>query len=167
MRWLEARGDEAVRAEYIVYQERKEEFLALLSTYAHQLQENFNRPVSDAEKRQRKAEIFADLQQRYTHIKQAKWGGYAGYDRWFGERMTNAHFALISTYHDLVPAFRAMLGKEKHLPTFYQSVRKLAKMDNGARRKALSAYLPPEPSSPPPSREVRIETTGTLTAAMQ
>ena len=167
MRWLEARGDEAVRAEYIVYQERKEEFLALLSTYANQLQENFNRPVSDAEKRQRKAEIFADLQQRYTHIKQAKWGGYAGYDRWFGERMTNAHFALISTYHDLVPAFRAMLGKEKHLPTFYQSVRKLAKMDNGARRKALSAYLPPEPSSPPPSREVRIETTGTLTAAMQ
>ncbi len=167
MRWLEARGDEAVRAEYIAYQERKEEFLALLLTYAHQLQENFNRPVSDAEKRQRKAEIFADLQQRYAHLKQTKWGGYAGYDRWFGERMTNAHFALISTYHDLVPAFRAMLGKEKHLPTFYQSVRKLAKMDNGARRKALSAYLPPEPSSPPPSREARIKTTVIPTAAKQ
>ena len=156
-----------MHAEYIAYQERKKEFLALLSTYAHQLEANFNRPVSDAEKRQRKAEIFADLQQRYAHMKQAKWGGYTGYDRWFGERMTNAHFALISTYHDLVPAFRAMLTKEKHLLTFYQSVRKLAKMDNAARRQVLSAYLPPEPSSPPPSQDARIETTVTPTAAMQ
>jgi predicted aminopeptidase len=167
MRWLEARGSAAMHAEYIAYQERKKEFLALLSTYAHQLEENFNRPVSDAEKRQRKAEIFADLQQRYAHMKQAKWGGYTGYDRWFGERMTNAHFALISTYHDLVPAFRAMLTKEKHLLTFYQSVRKLAKMDNAARRQVLSAYLPPEPSSPSPSQGARIETTVIPTAAMQ
>ena len=167
MRWLEAKGDDAMRAEYIAYRERKEEFLALLSTYAHQLEENFNRPVSDAEKRQRKAAIFADLQQRYAHIKQAKWGGYAGYDRWFGERMTNAHFALISTYHELAPAFRAMLSKEKHLPTFYQSVRKLAKMDNAARRKALSAYLPPESPSLPSPKNAGIETTVTPTAATQ
>ena len=167
MRWLEAKGDDAMRAEYIAYQERKEEFLALLSTYAHQLEENFNRPVSDAEKRQRKAEIFADLQQRYTYIKRAKWGGYTGYDRWFGERMTNAHFALISTYHDLAPAFRAMLSKEKHLPTFYQSVGKLAKMNKDARRKALSSYLPPESPSLPPSQNAGIETTVLPTAATQ
>ena len=167
MRWLEARGDNAMRAEYIAYQERKEEFLDLLSTYAHQLEENFSRPVSDAEKRQRKAEIFADLQQRYAHIKQAKWSGYAGYDRWFGERMTNAHFALISTYHDLVPAFRAMLNKEKHLPTYYQSVRKLAKMDNVARRKALAAYLPPDSPYLRSLESAGIETTVAPTAAMQ
>ncbi|MEO0313817.1 MAG: hypothetical protein RI928_273 [Pseudomonadota bacterium] len=167
MRWLEAKGDATMRAQYRAYQERKEEFLALLSTYARQLEENFNRPVSDAEKRQRKAEIFADLQQRYAHIKQTKWDGYSGYDRWFGERMTNAHFALISTYHDLAPAFRAMLERERHLPTFYQSVRTLAKMDNTARRKALAAYLPPESPSVPPSQNAGIETTGVPAAAMQ
>lgn len=167
MRWLEARGDDAMRAQYIAYQERKEKFLALLSSYAQQLEENFNRPVSDAEKRQRKAEIFADLQQRYAQMKETQWGGYAGYDRWFGERMTNAHFALISTYHDLAPAFRAMLSKEKHLPTFYQSVRKLAKMDKAARRKALSAYLPPQDPYLPPSQNAGIETTVLPTAAAQ
>jgi predicted aminopeptidase len=156
-----------MRAEDIAYQVRKEEFLALLSTYAHQLEENFNRPVSDAEKRQRKAEIFSELQQRYAYIKQAKWAGYAGYDRWFGERMTNAHFALISTYHDLAPAFRAMLSKEKHLPIFYQSVRELTKLDNAARRKALSAYVPTEPPPLPPSQNAGIETTVIPTAAMQ
>ncbi len=167
MRWLEARGDDAMRAQYIAYQERKEAFLLLLSTYAHQLEENFNRPASDAEKRRRKAEIFADLQQRYEQIKETKWGGYTGYDRWFGERMTNAHFALISTYHDLAPAFRGMLTKEKHLPTFYQSVRKLAQMDKAARRKALSSYLPPRVPYPPPSQHVDVETTALPTAAMQ
>ena len=167
MRWLEARGDDTTRAQYRAYQERKEEFLALLSTYAQQLEDNFNRPVSDAEKRRRKAEIFADLQQRYAHIKQTKWDGYSGYDRWFGERITNAHFALISTYHDLVPAFRAMLAKDQRLPIFYQSVRTLAKMDNAARRKALAAYLPPESPSVPPSQSAGIEATLTLTAAMQ
>jgi len=167
MRWLEARGDDAMRAQYIAYQERKEEFLALLSTYAHQLEENFNRPASDAEKRQRKAEIFADLQQRYAQIKETKWGGYAGYDLWFGERMTNAHFALISTYHDLAPAFRSMLTKERHLPTFYQSVRKLAKMDKAARRKALSAYLPPQDPYLSPSQNADIEATVLPAAAMQ
>ena len=167
MRWLEARGDDAMRSEYIAYQERKEEFLDLLSTYAHQLEENFSRAVSDAEKRQRKAEIFADLQQRYSHLKQSKWGGYAGYDRWFGERMTNAHFALISTYHDLVPAFRAMLNKEKHLPAYYQSVRKLAKMNKVDRRKALAAYLPPDSPYLRTLESAGINTTATPTAAMQ
>ena len=167
MRWLEARGDDTMRAQYRAYQERKEEFLALLSAHAQQLEENFNRPVSDAEKRTRKAEIFSDLQQRYAHIKQTKWDGYSGYDRWFGERITNAHFALISTYHDLAPAFRAMLAKENHLPTFYQSVRALAKMDQAARRKALAAYLPPGSPSVPPAESAGIETTLAPTAAMQ
>jgi predicted aminopeptidase len=58
--------------------------------------------------------------------------------------MSNAHFALVSTYHDLVPAFRAMLAKEKHLPDFYQAVSKLAKMEKTARRQALLSYLPPD-----------------------
>ena len=167
MRWLEAKGDDAMRAEYIAYQGRKEEFLALLSTCAHQLEENFSRPVSDAEKRQRKAEIFTDLQQRYAHLKQAKWDGYAGYDRWFGERITNAHFALIATYNDLAPAFRTLFIKEKHLPVFYQSVRKLAKMDNAARRQALADYLPPESPSLPSPNSAGVETTVDPTAAMQ
>ncbi len=142
-RWLEVHGDEQMREQYSAYQQRKKEFLELLSDYGRQLDDNFSRPVSDAEKRARKAALFAELKQRYDLIKQDHWGGYAGYDRWFGERMTNAHFALISTYHDLVPAFRALLEKEKQLPAFYQAVRRLAKMDKSARRLALSAYLPP------------------------
>lgn len=144
IRWLEAHGDNVMREQYRAYQQRKEDFLGLLSSYGRQLEDNFSGPVSDAEKRQRKAAIFAALLQDYTRIKSDRWGGYAGYDRWFGERMSNAHFALVSTYHDLVPAFRAMHAKEKHLPDFYQAVSKLAKMEKTARRQALLSYLPPD-----------------------
>lgn len=162
-RWLEVNGDEQMREHYRAYQQRKEEFLHLLSDYSRQLDDNFSRPVSDAEKRARKAEIFAELQLQYNQIKQERWAGYAGYDRWFGERVTNAHFALISTYHDLVPAFRALLEKEKHLPAFYQAVRRLAKMDKSARRLAMSIYLPTDL----PNQRVDIDTTVARTAASQ
>lgn len=162
-RWIEINGDEQMREQYRVYQQRKEEFLHLLSEYGRRLDENFSRPVSDAEKRAGKAQIFAALKQQYNRIKQDRWDGYAGYDRWFGERMTNAHFALISTYHDLVPAFRALMEKEKQLPAFYQAVRKLAKMDKTARRLALAPYLPPDS----PKQHEDTNTTVARTVAAQ
>lgn len=162
-RWVETRGDPTLSEQYRRYRQRKDEFLDLLAATGRQLEENFSRPVSDAEKRQRKAAIFAELTQRYAHIKQDRWDGYAGYDRWFGERMTNAHFALISTYHDLVPAFHALLEKEKSLPAFYQAVRKLAKLDKAARRQALAAYVPADPTR----QLTGADTTAALTAAPQ
>ena len=162
-RWIEVHGDNQMRQQYRAYQQRKEEFLRLLSAYSRQLDDNYNGPASDEEKRAIKAAIFTDLQQQYHRIKHERWGGYAGYDRWFGERMTNAHFALISTYHDLVPAFRAMLEKEKQLPAFYQAVRKLAKMDKSARRLAMSPYLPPDS----PKHPEDADTTVARTAAPQ
>ncbi len=162
-RWLEAHGNDQMREQYSIYRQRKEEFLQLLSTYGRQLDDNFRSPVSDADKRANKAAIFADLQRHYERIKHDRWGGYAGYDRWFGERMTNAHFALISTYHDLVPAFRAMLEKEPQLPAFYRAVRTLAKMDKSARRIAMDAYLPHDS----PIYKAGAETTVARSAASQ
>jgi predicted aminopeptidase len=75
----------------------------------------------------------------YADLKKA-WGGYAGYDRWFNEPVSNAHFALIATYHELVPEFRALMAEEKTLPNFYQRVKQLAKMDAVSRRQILMRH---------------------------
>lgn len=139
-RWLAKQGDDGMRDNYQTYQQRKIDFLQLMTQHRQQLQENFNRPVSDAEKRKRKAEIFQSLQQEYGQIKQQRWHGYAGYDRWFSGAMSNANFALVATYHDLVPAFRKLLLAKKTLPAFYQATRELAKLDKAARRQRLAAY---------------------------
>ena len=153
-RWLDAQGDDSMRDNYQVYQQRKDDFLLLMAQNRQQLEANFNRPVSDAEKRKRKAEIFQTLQQEYLQIKQLRWSGYTGYDRWFSGAMSNADFALMATYHDLVPAFRNLLSTKKNLSAFYEAVRELAKLDKPARRKQLASYanikIEADTSAPPP-----------------
>lgn len=139
-RWLAAQGDDLMRENYQAYRQRKEDFLILMTQHRQQLEENFSRSVSDKEKRKRKAEIFQSLQQEYELVKQSRWNGYAGYDRWFSGTMSNADFALMATYHDLVPAFRNLLSEKKTLPAFYQATRELAKLEKPLRRKRLAAY---------------------------
>ena len=138
-RWLEQHGDDALRENYRAFRHRRLGFLALLDTYRERLDAAYRMPVDDSEKRRRKAELMASLQQDYAALKQ-QWGGYAGYDRWFAEPLSNAHFALISTYHDLVPAFHGLLAEHKSLPAFYRAVRALARMEPAQRRKTLERY---------------------------
>ena len=137
-RWLEVQGDPALRQTYIAYESRKQDFLGLLLKYRTELEANYKRPVSDEEKRQRKAEIFAELKAEYQVLKVA-WAGYAGYDRWFAEPLTNAHLAAVATYHDYVPAFRNLLVQQQTLPRFYAAVRELAALDKDARHQRLDA----------------------------
>lgn len=138
-RWLDAHGDAEIRESYRSFQQRRLGFLQLLETYRGRLEETYQGPFSDAQKRIHKAELMAAMQADYASLK-LQWGGYAGYDRWFNEPMSNAHFALISTYHDLVPAFHRLLAEKKALPAFYQAVRALARMDAAQRRAMLERY---------------------------
>ena len=50
----------------------------------------------------------------------------AGYDRFFAEPLSNAHLAAIATYNDFIPAFRALMAREKTFPRFYAAARELA-----------------------------------------
>lgn len=139
-RWLAQRGDDEARSAYLAFQRRRGDFLKLLDTYRQQLDDLYQSDRSATDKRQGKLRLMAEMQSDYGDLKQA-WGGYAGYDRWFSEPMSNAHFALISTYHDLVPAFRALLQEKQSLPAFYQAVRALARSDKAKRRLTLERYM--------------------------
>lgn len=141
-RWLEVRGSDEARASYAAWQQRRADFLQLLQVHRQQLEATYASSASDADKRRRKAEIFASLKYQYAQLKQERWGGYAGYDRWFGEDLSNAHFALMSTYHDWVPAFRGLLAEHPALPAFYREVKRLAKLSAGLRTEHLKRRLP-------------------------
>ena len=140
-RWLQAHGDDGMREGYRMFQRRREGFLNLLDTYRARLDEVYQSDRSVTDKRKRKAELLSEMQADYALLKQ-EWGGYEGYDRWFSEPMSNAHFALISTYHDLVPAFRTLLTEKQNLNEFYHLVRSLAAMDKEKRRLTLDRYKP-------------------------
>lgn len=139
-RWLAAHGDDAMRERYRAWRQRKQDFIGLLNDHRQQLEDNFARVASDDDKRARKADIFASLQREYDTMKAGRWGGYAGYDRWFAEPVTNAHFALIATYHDLVPAFHGLYAELDDFPTFYRKVKTIAKLDKPQRRALLDKY---------------------------
>lgn len=146
-RWLAAHGNDALRKAHVDREMRKQDFLTLLLKSRKALEENYSAPISNAEKKQRKAAIFQALKDDYQTLKMS-WGGYAGYDRWFGEPLSNAHLASISTYHDFVPGFRALMLREKTLPRFYAAVRALVKLDKAARHRQLTALaLQPIPAT--------------------
>lgn len=147
--WLAEQGSDTLSEDYKVHQQRRQDFLVLLAQHRLQLEENFSSAASDATKRARQAAIFQSLQTHYIYMKRQRWGDYEGYDRWFGEPMSNTHFTLIATYHDLVLAFRQLRTTKQSLPAFYQSVRALAKLDKKKRREQLARYQPSaEPSNP-------------------
>lgn len=137
-RWLDANANEETRERYQQFRERKQDFIKLLSTYRLKLEDVFAHEISDSDKRKQKAALIASLQQDYQKIKQNKWQGFAGYDQWFNEPITNAHFVSVATYEELVPAFKSLFAQSGNLPKFYAEVKALAKQDKAKRRQILA-----------------------------
>lgn len=138
-RWLAMQGNDAMRSKYAAYEARKSDFHALLLKHRNALEINYAGASSDADKYRQKAHIFQSLQDEYQTLKTA-WGGYAGYDRWFAEPLSNAHLAAVATYHDLVPGFRALLAHEKSFDRFYAAVAALSKLEKAERQRRLRRF---------------------------
>jgi predicted aminopeptidase len=147
-RWMDRFGNQAMRDGYARYKSRKHDFLALLLKYRKALEQNYAVvDRSDNEKRAVKARLFMELKDEYQVLK-GNWGGYAGYDRFFEQPLSNAHLASIATYEDFVPAFRTMLRREGSFPRFYKAVKRLAELDRADRHRILKGLAPPAPSAP-------------------
>jgi predicted aminopeptidase len=139
-RWLERHGDEASRATYAAMRARRAEFVRLVLDYRARLEAFYREPLTDEAKRAGKARLLAQMEADYRALKAQRWGGWAGYDRWFEKGVNNAQLASVATYEELVPAFRALLAREGgDLGRFYAEVRRLAQLEPGAREAALAA----------------------------
>jgi predicted aminopeptidase len=145
--WLQRFGNEGMREAFERYTVRKKDFMALLVRYRGELEKTYASSMSKDEKRATKARLFIALKDDYQVLK-ANWGGYAGYDRFFAEPLSNAHLASIATYNDFVPAFRALLRKERSWSAFYKSVNQLAKLDKADRHRVLAKLAAPAATAP-------------------
>lgn len=144
-RWLEKNGTERERAAFQDAQNKKAEFVALVLKYRHRLEELYRSGIPDEAKRAAKAREFEDLRQEYQQLK-ASWGGFGGYDIWFGANLNNAALASVAAYTQLVPAFRALLAeKQGDLPRFYQAVKEIGGFGKDERHAKLA-----EPARPGP-----------------
>ncbi|RXZ33367.1 aminopeptidase [Oxalobacteraceae bacterium CAVE-383] len=135
-RWLRQYGTAAQEQAYRVFEQRKRDFLALLLRRRAELGRIYASDADDSQKLREKAAVFDALRADYEVLKQ-HWGGYAGYDRWFAAPLSNAHLALVATYHDLEPGFAALLRQSSGFPQFYARVKALGALDKNARHQAL------------------------------
>jgi predicted aminopeptidase len=138
-RWLARHGSQTAIDAFEAAQRRRDEFATLVLKHREALGRAFesNDPV-DA-RRAAKARILAALQAEYRQLRDGAWGGYAGYDRWFGQQINNAVLASIGLYHQRVPAFEALLASEGgDLPRFYARVAELAGLPKPAREARLA-----------------------------
>lgn len=145
-RWLaavEARtGGNRLRAEWEVFDARRQRFLALLKRHRSALEALYAAPGSDTAKRGGKRAIFAALERDYEALKRS-WGGFAGYDGFFAQPLTNAHLASIATYTDRVDGFMTLLEREGgELPAFYRAARRIGELPRAERNAALDALEP-------------------------
>jgi len=137
-RWLAAHGDERQRAAWAAYLRRREDFLTLLLTHRRRLGEVFASAMPDEEKRAAKAAEFDKLQREYRRLRDERWNGFAGYDRFFERKLGAAHLAAVGAYNDWVPAFEALLAESRgDLPSFYEQVRRLGALDKPTRTAEL------------------------------
>jgi predicted aminopeptidase len=104
--------------------------------YRARLKRLFASRESDAEKRDAKARIFAELHEKLADLDAAK----AAVRRAPAARtkLNNADLATASTYTGLVPAFQALLQQhEGNLTLFYERVKEIARLPATERMAVL------------------------------
>jgi predicted aminopeptidase len=145
-RWLAAyerrTGDAQRRRDWEVFDGRRQAFVALLRKHRAALEALYASSRSEQAKRSGKREAFDELLRDYEELKRS-WGGFAGYDRFFAQPLTNAHLASIATYTERVDAFLALLDREGgDLPSFYRAARRIGELPKSDRDAALDALEP-------------------------
>ena len=137
-RWLTHRGDDSLRARHRDTDRRRREFLALLRGTRERLEAVYASPADEAQQRRDKQAVFEGLHADYQRLR-TRWGGFAGYDRWF-DRADNAALGVLGAYDDFVPAFEHLflrLGGD--FSGFYAEVRRLAALPKAERHATLRA----------------------------
>ena len=138
-RWLR-RSPPGRRDEYERMRRIRAEFGDLVRRHRERLAALYRAPLPPDEMRVRKRDLLAALKVEYLETRERDWGGYAGYDAWFGRGLNNAQLASVAIYTQLVPAFRTLLAQEGgDLPRFYAAVRTLAGQSKRARDEQLAA----------------------------
>jgi predicted aminopeptidase len=140
-RWLAVQGDPALRLSYAEFAARRQQFVDLLLKYRERLEALYKSDAAESSKRSGKSALFAELKAEYSVLK-ASWGGFAGYDRFFAQDLTNAHLASVGAYNAMVPAFDALLARDGgDFRAFYADVRKLAKLSKDEREAELQSLV--------------------------
>ena len=146
-RWLERNASAEVRAKQALTESRRDDFHVLIRKWRAQLDAMYRSDLPDADKRVRKAELYAGMRADYAAMKRDKWNGYNGYDHWFATA-NNAALGAQAAYDDEVGAFERLFAAEgSDFDRFYAEVRRMAALPRPERDAAMAPYrAAPQPA---------------------
>lgn len=138
--WLGAAGDEAGLRRFEAGLRRSADFTALVAQTRDELSHIYARTSAPDAKRAKKAAAIERLRTRYRTMREARWGGYRGYDAWIEAPINNAKIAATSVYNDQVPAFVRLFELcAGDYPRFYDAVARIGAITKAERGQALEA----------------------------
>ena len=140
-RWLAATEQpEATMAGYLAQQEAQDEVADLLLEFRDLLAEAYRGDQADDWKRQRKQELFAELQDALRALAtEPNGGGNAAAGRWARRQLNNADLVSAADYRGLVAGFRRLLARHPgDLAAFYDAARGLAELTPEERERRLA-----------------------------
>ena len=157
-RWLEANASAEVRARQALTESRRHDFHVLVRAWRARLDEMYRSGLPDADKRQRKAELYAGMRADYEALKRDRWNGYKGYDHWFATA-NNAALGTQAAYDDQVGAFERLFAAQgSDFDRFYAEVRRIAALPKPERDAAMKPYrdAPEVPAPATPASEAVV-----------
>ena len=126
-----------MRARQALTESRRDDFHVLVRAWRAKLDAMYRSDLPDADKRVRKAELYAGMRADYEAMKRDKWGGYNGYDHWFATRQQRGDGragAPTTTRSARSSACSRREGSD--FDRFYAEVRRMAALPQaGARRR--------------------------------
>jgi len=136
-RWVNSEGNERSREELRRQQGAEDRMIAEILNARAQLADVYAQPITDQEKRIRKAAVYVTLQERLRALG-VRGGGFGGAIP--EQRLNNAYLVAASTYYQYVPAFDALLAeKGGDLSAFYRAVAMLGELPKPERQAQLQA----------------------------
>ncbi len=144
-RWYLAKGKPQAITKETAHGKRKKQFLSLLKTTRNKLEILYDSELADKQKYEQKRVYFTELRQQYTLLKTEEWQGYSGYDHWFDRDLNNANLVSVSTYHQHLPSFKALLQRSNgDLRVFYTAAEKLSQLPAKERSEKLLKMAAPK-----------------------
>jgi predicted aminopeptidase len=146
--WLAQQASPQARADYLVFNTRRQQFRALTRATRDKLAQIYTksntRALTEADLNAKKSAAMHDFKNAYDGLK-AGWGGFSGYDAWVAQA-NNAAFGAQAAYDDLVPGFEALFEREgRNWPRFYEAVKQLSRQDKALRAEQLRQWANRQP----------------------
>jgi predicted aminopeptidase len=122
---------------WLVY---REQAIELIESTRETLAELYASDISDAEKRERKTQIFANARNRHDAITKTHQVS-GGFTRWFADDLNNAKIGSVAAYNSEVPAFINMIrAHQLDFTAFFNYVAVLGALEKPVRDSCLATW---------------------------